>query len=120
MSRTSKKASAGAPSQIAAISASSASVAKAIDVVRDLAWAGQHAQAVARCSQELAATYLEPGRQMQLHSLRAESFIAQGRYADAELDAAAMLELAGVHNRSELRAEALSGQALVRMRQGHL
>ena len=109
-----KVAALDAPTRVAT-SAPSVSMAKAIDAVRDLAWAGQHAQAVERCSQELAATNLAPAQQMELRSLRSESLIAQGRFADAAVDAAAMLELARVHKHSRLRAEALQCEALVRM-----
>jgi hypothetical protein len=55
--------------------------------VHDLAWTGQHAVAIELATQALAAKKIKPALQMDLFDLRAESYIAQGKF-----DLAARLE----------------------------
>ena len=84
----------------------------------EIAWAGQHAEVIERCGIALADPGLAPAQRMDLLDLRADSLIAEGRFPDAAIDAAAMLALAQ-HNKSpELTLQALNRQALVCMRLG--
>src|SRR5664279_4010933 len=55
--------------------------------VRDLAWAGQHPQAIEQATRALAATGLAVAAQLDLLDLRAESHIAGGDLANAATDA---------------------------------
>ena len=55
--------------------------------VRDLAWTGQHAVAIDLATQALAAPAIALGAQMDLLDLRAESYIAQGKFDLAAQDA---------------------------------
>ena len=55
--------------------------------VHDLAWMGKHAGAIELATQALAAKKIKPAVQMDLLDLRAESYIAQGKF-----DLAARLE----------------------------
>jgi GAF domain-containing protein/CheY-like chemotaxis protein/tetratricopeptide (TPR) repeat protein len=98
--------------------------------VRELAWTGQHAQAIELASQELAApgTGGSPSAstRMDLLDLRAESYMAQGKLGLAAEDAAAMVTLADAieqkvkGKKQKLLAQALNRKALVQMRQGDL
>ncbi len=94
-----------------------------IDRVRELAWTGQHAQAIELASQELSkADYQSAPRQMDLLDLRAESYIAQGKLDLAAEDAKAMMKLAKGKSgwQPDLHAQALNRLALVQMRTGEL
>src|SRR5438034_6756780 len=62
--------------------------------VGDLAWAGQHAQAIELATTALSTPGLSVGSRLDLLDLRAESFIAQGDLARAGADAEEMLDLA--------------------------
>ena len=86
--------------------------------VGDLAWAGQHAQAIELATAVLAARGLSVARQLDLLDLRAESFIAQGDLDHAAEDAAAMLDLAKIAKTAASKAQALNRQALVQTRKG--
>jgi GAF domain-containing protein/DNA-binding response OmpR family regulator len=94
--------------------------------VHELAWTGQHAEAIEVASQVLAARKIKPAGQMDLLDLRAESYIAQGKLDLAAEDAAAMVKLANAENDSSprkasaLKVQALNRKALVQMRQGNL
>jgi GAF domain-containing protein/CheY-like chemotaxis protein len=99
--------------------------------VRELAWIGQHDQAI-----ELASQYLPTSVEadtapfgghgsasaiMDLYDLRAESFIAIGKLDLSAADAKAMMELAGKSGlKPDLQAQALNRLALVQMRRGDL
>ena len=100
------------------VSKSSAVAASASVAIADLAWTGQHALAIERCTQALGGKGLTPAQRMALLDLRAESLIAQGRFADAALNAAAMLALADKHEQAALKVRALIRQTMVSMRQG--
>jgi murein endopeptidase len=62
--------------------------------VRELAWSGQHAQAIELAAQALTVEKILPAEQMDLLDLRAESYIALGKLDLAAEDAAAMASLA--------------------------
>ena len=89
-----------------------------LNAIRDLAWAGQHAQALARCDLLLADQQLTPVQRMELLDLRAESLIAAGRFPDAAADAEAMLALARVNDTPALTLQALNRHAVALMRMG--
>src|SRR5436190_9837277 len=91
--------------------------------VRDLAWTGQHAQAIDLATQALSTPKIKIAEQMHLLDLRAESYIAQGKLDLAAKDAKAMGKLAKEGQRSKvksLQAQALNRLALVQMRMGDL
>ncbi len=86
--------------------------------VRDLAWSGQHAAAIALSTTALAAASRGVSDRLDLLDLRAESFIATGDLARAGDDAATMRELARRARKPAYLALALNRLALVEMRQG--
>jgi PAS domain S-box-containing protein len=94
--------------------------------VHDLAWTGQHTQAIEIATKALAAKKIKPAMQMDLLDLRAESYIAQGKMDLAAKDASAMVKLSNAINQKtksknlKLAAQALNRKALVQMRQGSL
>ncbi|MDX1417174.1 MAG: GAF domain-containing protein [Candidatus Promineifilaceae bacterium] len=85
---------------------------------QDEAWNGNHAQAIALCSEALETIELEPSIRLDLLDTRAESFNAQGQYALAAQDASAMIEIAGSQQKPEYQAQALNRLALVQLVQG--
>ena len=87
-------------------------------VARDLAWAGQHAKAIAACTEALAAPRITPAAQMDLLDQRAESWIAVGKLDRAATDTTAMIGLAESGKSPAARAKALNRLTLVQMRQG--
>jgi len=87
-------------------------------VARELAWTGQHAKAIAVCTEALAATKVAPAGRMDLLDQRAESWIALGKLELATADAMAMLELAESGKSPAAKAKALNRLTLVQMRQG--
>ena len=95
-------------------------LAATLAAVHDLAWTGQHAQAIDLACQALAAPKLKPAAQMDLLDLRAESYIAQGQLDLAAADAARMVKLEKAAKLARLTALALNRQGLVQMRQGQL
>src|SRR5947207_16015420 len=90
--------------------------AAAAERVSDLAWAGQHAQAIELATAALATTGLSVGSRLDLLDLRAESFIAQGDLDRAGADAAEMLGLADRARTTAFKAQARNRQAMVQMR----
>ncbi len=96
--------------------APSVPAADAIRTARDLAWTGQHPQAITLCTEVLAGEAIAPAQRMALLDLRAESLIAAGRFADAEADAKAMVALARSTQEPVLALSALNRKALVLMR----
>jgi GAF domain-containing protein/CheY-like chemotaxis protein/tetratricopeptide (TPR) repeat protein len=90
--------------------------------IRDLAWVGQHGDAIALCTQALGegGKTLPAAAQMDLLDLRAESLTAQVQLERAAEDADAMLELATREKSAASKARALSRKAVVNMRQGNL
>lgn len=87
---------------------------------REAAWNGNHAGAIDVATQALTAQKLTPASQLDFLDLRAESHIAQGKLKLAALDVAAMLDLANVNKKPNLKARALNRQAMVQMRSGDL
>ena len=87
---------------------------------RDMAWAGQHAQAIELATEALAAIGLSTQSRLDLLDLRAESYVALGKLDLAAGDAAAMLELANREKSPALKTQALSRKAIVQMRLGEL
>src|SRR5438270_11161219 len=88
--------------------------------VGDLAWAGQHAQAIELATTALATAGLSAGTRLDLLDLRAESFIAQGDLEQASADAAEMLDFANRAKTPGPKAQARNRLALVQMRKGEL
>ena len=94
-----------------------------VEQVRDLAWAGQHTQAVELATQTLSLPKLKPTEQMNLLDLRAESYIAQGKLDLAFKDANAMVKLAKASQKLKagvLQSQALNRKAFVQIRMGEL
>ena len=94
------------------------SLSSAGQAVADLAWAGRHGPAVAAASAALQRPGLAAAERVALLELRADSFIALGRFGDAATDSAEMLALARTRRQPGLELLALNRQALVLMRQG--
>jgi tetratricopeptide (TPR) repeat protein len=113
--RLSRKPGDASPPLVAATPA-----AEAIAAARALAWTGRHAHAIESCGHGIAARPITPAQYMELLDLRAESLIAEGRFADAARDVTEMLSLARGHKQSALEVQALNRQALVLMRQGEI
>ncbi len=88
--------------------------------VRDLGWAGHHAEAIEHASAALAKSDLSVESRLDLLDLRAESFIAQDDLERASADADAMIELARRAGTAALNAQAQNRLALVQMRSGAL
>jgi signal transduction histidine kinase/ActR/RegA family two-component response regulator/tetratricopeptide (TPR) repeat protein len=94
--------------------------AEPIARIRDLAWAGQHAQAVQRASAQLAefvATDVSPTR-LELLDARAESLVALGHLEGAAADVEAMRRIAQRTRDPAHDARALNREALVQIRAG--
>ena len=88
-------------------------LADSIARVRNLAWTGQHAQAIELATQALAYSKIKPTEQMDLLDLRAESYIAQGKSDLAAKDANAMVKLANKAKKPTLKAQALIRKGVV-------
>src|SRR5260221_3490007 len=88
--------------------------------VGDLAWAGQHAQAIETATAALAKSNLSVASRLDLLDLRAESHIAQGDLARAGADADTMLDIATRARSAGFKAQARNRLALVQMRRGEL
>jgi tetratricopeptide (TPR) repeat protein len=84
--------------------------------VADLAWAGQHAQAIALATVALDGAGLAADDRIDLLERRAESHVAQGELERASEDAAAMIAIAKSCKRVEYRSRAQSLACLVEMR----
>src|SRR4030067_3641474 len=94
--------------------------ADSIARMRELAWTGQHAQAIDLSTQALSASKIKPAEQVDLLDLRAESYIAHGKLDLAAKDANAMMKLANAEKKTAFKAQALNRKALVQMRTGEL
>ena len=95
-------------------------MADMIENARGLAKAGRHAEAIEVCGRAMATQSLSASRQIALRDLRAESLIAQGRFADAASDADAMLALAAKQKSRGLSVLAQMRQAVAAMRLGQV
>ena len=91
-----------------------------IERVRELAWTGQHTQAIELATQGLTQAKIKPAEQMDLLDLRAESYFAQLKIDAAKKDAASMMKLANVFKRPTLRAQALIRKGIMQGRQKNL
>ena len=94
------------------------STAASAQQIADLAWVGQHTNAIALASAALERDGLAAAGRVEILDLRAESYLAQGDLGRAEADAIAMLRLATAEKVAALTAKAQSRLALVRMRRG--
>ncbi|MGZ9224942.1 MAG: tetratricopeptide repeat protein, partial [Anaerolineales bacterium] len=88
-------------------------LADSIARVRNLAWTGQHAQAIELATQALAYSKIKPTEPTDLLDLRAESYIAQGKLDLAKKDANAMLKIANASKKAALKAQALIRKGVV-------
>ena len=84
--------------------------------IAELAWAGQHEQAIAAATVALAGPRLAAARQVELLEQRAKSHSALGDHARAAEDAQAMLGLARQARSASLEALALCRLAAVHTR----
>ena len=100
--------------------ARAATPAPAITETHDLAWTGQHEQALAVAAAALgdASLHLSSADRLALHGLRVESLVALGQLPEAETEAAAMRRLATRDASDAARLSALCAQCLVWMRRG--
>ena len=92
--------------------------AQRIKSVADLAWAGQHEQAVAAATDALKRKTLTADERMTLLDLRSESHIALGDLKAAAADAHAMKTIAKRQGGMALLARALCRESAVRVRDG--
>src|SRR5215211_5511166 len=91
-----------------------------ISRVRELAWAGQHSQAIELASQELSKSDWQSDLRMDLLDLRAESYIAQGKFDLAAQDVAAMVKVANAKKMPALKAQAFNRKAYIQINKGDL
>jgi len=87
--------------------------------VADLAWAGQHEQAIAAATVALKRKTIDADERMTLLDLRSESYIAQGDLKRAGDDAKAMKALARQEGGAALQARALCRESFVHVRDGN-
>jgi signal transduction histidine kinase/CheY-like chemotaxis protein/tetratricopeptide (TPR) repeat protein len=89
-----------------------------VQQVADLAWAGQHEQAIASASAALKRKTLAATERMTLLDLRSESYIAVGDLKLAGADATAMKALARRDGGAAHQARALCREVAVRITKG--
>ena len=80
---------------------------QSVSRVQELAWTGQHAQAIELATQTLNMSGLKPDLQMDLLDLRAESYFALLNVDAAEKDVKQMERIAKLENKPALKARAL-------------
>jgi GAF domain-containing protein len=99
-----------------------APAALSVQAVAELAWSGQHEQALARAAEALADTEprLAPMERLTLHDLRVESLIALARLDDAAAEAAVLQSLVTATSAAAGQALAHDALARVQIRQGRL
>ncbi|MCB0103438.1 MAG: GAF domain-containing protein [Anaerolineales bacterium] len=88
-----------------------------LEQVQSLAWNGKHAKAITLATQELDKPDLSNETRINLLDLRAESYIAQGKFDLSSDDADAMEKIADTDS---LSVQAFNRKALVQMRLGNL
>src|SRR6516165_8217497 len=100
------------PKQRGSHAASGAAPAPAIAEAQDLAWTGQHEQALAVAAAALADTALRLAStdRLALHGLRVESLVAAGQLAEAEAEATAMESRAANDGSDAAKSRALCAQ----------
>ena len=86
--------------------------------IADLAWAGQHEQAIAAATAALKRKALAADDRMTLLDLRSESYIAVGDLALAAADAKAMKALAAREGDAALDASALRRDSQLQLLRG--
>src|SRR5215217_2970138 len=87
--------------------------------IRELAWTGQHAQAIELATQALdMADYQSAPRQMDLLDLRAESYFALLILDAVEKDAVSMMQIAKAQGKPAYKAQALICKARVQDSRG--
>ncbi|HTL75698.1 MAG TPA: GAF domain-containing protein [Casimicrobiaceae bacterium] len=91
-------------------------MAQQIQTVADLAWAGQHEQAIAAATLALRGKKIDADERVSLLDLRSESHIALGALKAAAADAQAMKALARREGGMALLARALCRESNVRTR----
>jgi len=92
--------------------------AAAVRQARELAWAGQHAEAIHVASAALEGGAAKAGERIDLLDLRSESRLAQGDLAAARSDAAALLDLAAKSADPARLAQAGNRAAIVQIQGG--
>jgi tetratricopeptide (TPR) repeat protein len=96
------------------------SLAQTLRSIAELAWSGQHEQAIERAGAALAAPRLGAAMQLELLDRRADSLCAISDMVRARDDAEAMLQRARRARSMALEALALCRLAAVQTRQGRL
>ena len=81
--------------------------------VRDLAWAGRHAEAIEQANWRLDAPRLDAATRLDLLEARGDSRVALGDLEAAAADAAAMLALAKSSGKAAFASRARSFECLV-------
>ena len=92
--------------------------AVAVRQVRELAWAGQHAEAIRVATVSLEGAAARDGERIDLLDLRCESHLAQGDMAAARADATALLDAASRSGDPARLAQAGNRAAMVQIRSG--
>jgi GAF domain-containing protein/CheY-like chemotaxis protein len=92
--------------------------AVAVRQVRELAWAGQHAEAIRVATVALESAAAKDGERIDLLDLRCESHLAQGDMAAARVDAAELLDRAMATRDAARLAQAGNRAAMVQIRIG--
>jgi imidazolonepropionase-like amidohydrolase/tetratricopeptide (TPR) repeat protein len=87
-----------------------------VEEVRDLAWTGHHAKAIATATGVLENARLDKSIALELLGLRSESYVAEGRLDPALADAKKMLAMAKASGRASHLATAHNAMALAQMR----
>jgi tetratricopeptide (TPR) repeat protein len=87
-----------------------------VEEVRDLAWTGHHAKAIATATAALETPRLDKPIALELLGLRSESHVAEGRLEPALADAKKMLAMAKASGRASHLAAAYTAMALAQMR----
>ncbi len=88
-----------------------------ISQIHDLAWVGQHTQAIKLATQELAKDNQSLKDKLNLLDQRAESYLAQGTFSLASKDAELMMEMTEADH-GELKVQALNRKAFVQIKTG--
>ncbi|HJU23815.1 MAG TPA: GAF domain-containing protein, partial [Casimicrobiaceae bacterium] len=101
---------------------SSAARSSAVAETRDLAWTGQHEQALAVAAAALAdpSSRLTSVERLALHGLRVESLVALAQLALAETETATMMSLATREASDAAKSQALCARTLLLMRRGRM
>lgn len=88
--------------------------------IRAFVWAGNHTQAIRLATQELDNPHLPVSLRMDLLDLRAESYIAFGKFDLAMEDTEAMITISRGGKDKCLQAQALNRLTLIQIRKGDI